>query len=402
MREFDKPEQFPMDEILNEDDRLYRGWGTVEVKDVDGEILPISEFKKIMPHIIKRGGLIMDSHSNRPVGKIINYEFKEHPIAKTEGLLLTVENFKGYQSDDEHWEAIKRGDYTGFSFGGRNRDSTIKFEKGNPVKILEQIEGFEFSDVHSPANKSSNYTEINYLAKSDKSKEEIQKPFAGYENFKACVLANKDKKDPEAYCATIMNAVEKADKEYSNEKIEEGCSKPEEKNKDGEIKETDKLINNKELEKSMVEETQKAFPPQAPAPAQAPQAPMANPLEARVTKLEQDVAQILQLVQSSAASNATMKEDAKDVTLPKTVDEKIQSKDPATGAKDDKVSFVEKADYDKLAKSVDEIKKSLESGKATTPRPGVGENLIKKEDSTIPAPKNFKEAHALARQIKRR
>lgn len=34
-------------------------------------------------------------------------------------------------------------------------------------------------------------------------------PFAGYANFDACVAANSDKDDPEAYCATIMRAVEK-------------------------------------------------------------------------------------------------------------------------------------------------------------------------------------------------
>ena len=33
-------------------------------------------------------------------------------------------------------------------------------------------------------------------------------PFAGYKNFAACVKANSDKKDPEAYCATIMRDVE--------------------------------------------------------------------------------------------------------------------------------------------------------------------------------------------------
>lgn len=33
-------------------------------------------------------------------------------------------------------------------------------------------------------------------------------PFAGYEDFDACVAANGDKDDPEAYCATIMRNVE--------------------------------------------------------------------------------------------------------------------------------------------------------------------------------------------------
>lgn len=36
----------------------------------------------------------------------------------------------------------------------------------------------------------------------------ISLPFAGYENHAACVAANRDKKDPDAYCATIMRAVE--------------------------------------------------------------------------------------------------------------------------------------------------------------------------------------------------
>lgn len=33
-------------------------------------------------------------------------------------------------------------------------------------------------------------------------------PFAGYKNFDACVRANRSKKNPKAYCATIMRAVE--------------------------------------------------------------------------------------------------------------------------------------------------------------------------------------------------
>ena len=33
-------------------------------------------------------------------------------------------------------------------------------------------------------------------------------PFAGYKNFSACVSANKGRKNPEAYCASIMHQVE--------------------------------------------------------------------------------------------------------------------------------------------------------------------------------------------------
>jgi hypothetical protein len=34
-------------------------------------------------------------------------------------------------------------------------------------------------------------------------------PFAGYENFAACVAANGDKENPEAYCGALMRATEK-------------------------------------------------------------------------------------------------------------------------------------------------------------------------------------------------
>jgi len=37
-------------------------------------------------------------------------------------------------------------------------------------------------------------------------------PFAGYKNFQDCVNKNKDKDDPNAYCAFIMRKVEGDDK----------------------------------------------------------------------------------------------------------------------------------------------------------------------------------------------
>jgi hypothetical protein len=45
-------------------------------------------------------------------------------------------------------------------------------------------------------------------------------PFAGYKNFNACVKANKGKKNAEAYCASIMTAVEDVKPTYEiNSKI---------------------------------------------------------------------------------------------------------------------------------------------------------------------------------------
>lgn len=35
-------------------------------------------------------------------------------------------------------------------------------------------------------------------------------PFAGYKDFDACVKANLDKRDPQAYCGTIKRKIESA------------------------------------------------------------------------------------------------------------------------------------------------------------------------------------------------
>jgi hypothetical protein len=130
-------------------------------------------------------------------------------------------------------------------------------------------------------------------------------------------------------------------------------------------------------------------------------------MEMRLTALEQQVQKILSMLQSSAVSQEPMKadeqkkEEAKDVTLPKTESEKVQGQDPASGAKDDKLNFVDKADFEKVVKEVSDIKKSLEVGKSTTPRMNENDKSIKKEDNTIPLPKSFKEAHEMIRKLKK-
>jgi len=48
----------------------------------------------------------------------------------------------------------------------------------------------------------------------------IQKPFAGYTNFAACVAQNKDKGNPEAYCGAIKHKVEDTKKE-DTEKVKD-------------------------------------------------------------------------------------------------------------------------------------------------------------------------------------
>ena len=71
-KEGEAPIQISDMELFDETQRIVKGWGTVEIVDKEGDFLPMSEFKQIMPIIMKRGGNVSDRHSNRVIGKILN------------------------------------------------------------------------------------------------------------------------------------------------------------------------------------------------------------------------------------------------------------------------------------------------------------------------------------------
>jgi len=221
--------------ILDSDKRIFEAWGSVEIKDKDGELIPIEELEKVMPILMDRGGYIIDQHTNRVVGKILNYEIKEHPETGKKGVYIRGKIFNDYELDDQVWEEIKSGKRTGLSFGGRSKKQEIafSFENKEPVKVLREIEGYEFSVVDKPANPLATFEWINPIAKQykepermrdmiaeavygkkfdeltdeqkqkvcniaqkikevGKALEEVQKPFAGFKDFDDCIRHMKE------------------------------------------------------------------------------------------------------------------------------------------------------------------------------------------------------------------
>ena len=160
-------EQFPIIEILDESNRIVRGWATVDAFDTKGEKLPIDEVWKTLPVWMERGGVITKDHTNAVIGRGLNYEKGVHTITNTDGILLTYKVFDNYKWDNDVWNEIKSGERKGLSFGGRvKRELTESTPEGD---TLHGIETFEFASVKDPANPYALNTEVNMVAKSNDS-----------------------------------------------------------------------------------------------------------------------------------------------------------------------------------------------------------------------------------------
>ncbi len=242
-----KPKQFPKDEIQNEKDRVVKGWISVEVKDSQGDIMPMTALRKTLNTWMDRGGNISDMHSNKIVGKALRWYEQEHPETKRPGILIDYKIFDDYTLDDEVWEDIKANKRTGLSFGGRSLDQPKEKKDdftGEMGMQLGGLEAFEMASVDDPANEFAKNVEINYLAKSKNKKDsmmaiemfgkkfkdltenekkelkvsrkvlegknnllkdfqkgfqgDITKPFAGFKDFDQCLEAQREKHSEES------------------------------------------------------------------------------------------------------------------------------------------------------------------------------------------------------------
>lgn len=418
------PKQVPVVEIHDENARIVKGWGTVDVFDKANERLPIDEFKRIMPIIMKRGGIVMNRHTNQPAGRILNYQFlmKDTPEGQKEGVYLETEVYKDFGSDDEIWDGIKKGEIEGFSFGGKNNLEDVEFSKGVSQKTLKGLEGFEFSYVPKGCNQEATIEEVNYIAKED-----VVKPFAGFEDFAACERANQDKDDPAAFCAYLKERVEKIEKEYKNEKTEESEKTENTDDKtlsksvstlNTDTKKDESFIKNKVLNKNMAEEEDKKDETKKEETKKVEDVPMAAnteaPTEDPVARIEAKIDQLISVLSNTNKADEEEdkkpKEEDKDVEkegdgekvkLPESEGDETSQAKPAEGGKGDEggANFLEKEGIAKIKEDVkNQIMKELIDNKADTPRPAVKSNDIQKSKKTE-EPKNFAEANRTVKRM---
>ena len=153
------------------DDRTFSGFGTVEIRDNQGDLVQLDgnedKITDILDTWMGRGGIILDSHSNKHVGQASKWSWAVDPKTDKKGIYINGHIFKDYSIDDQAWDAIREGNYKGFSLGGRSLSPpTMTRADGGVANRIPDLEIWEFSVCRNPANPAATFDNINYVAKS--------------------------------------------------------------------------------------------------------------------------------------------------------------------------------------------------------------------------------------------
>ena len=159
-------------ESVGSDDRYFEGLLTVQMKDKQGEVTIVDELYKVLPVWIDRGAPISDTHTNRIVGKGINYSrttVKNDDGEELPAIKITGKIFKNYELDNVIWDKIKNNEYKGLSFGGATRSarSPIRMKDGSTAYALGDLEHYEVAVCKDPAVPMAIITDFNQIAKAN-------------------------------------------------------------------------------------------------------------------------------------------------------------------------------------------------------------------------------------------
>ena len=156
--------EFKFDEIIsNSEDRRFKSFGTVEVYDRHGELIPITEFKNALDDWMDEGGIILDNHTNKPIGKALRWtETTKNGLPAIE----IVGKIFHSRVADKVWKEMKEGKREGLSVGGSFEVS----EETSEGTILRGLEINEFSVVSRTGNQGATLEAISMAKSEDLSK----------------------------------------------------------------------------------------------------------------------------------------------------------------------------------------------------------------------------------------
>ena len=204
------------------ENRFFEGYLTVEMKDKQGEITVVDELYKVLPIWVDRGAPITDTHSNRVIGKGINFA----KTTVTEGgvtypaIKITGKIHKNYELDTDIWEKIKSGEYKGLSFGGATKANRVPkvMKDGDIAYALTDLEHYEVAVCKDPAVPLALITDYNTLAKATVPSDPRGdgKEIIKCDKFGCYVIKSEGKDEPEYHDESIIPVEKKVGEDFSN------------------------------------------------------------------------------------------------------------------------------------------------------------------------------------------
>lgn len=121
-------------ETINSKERTFSGWLTVEIKDRQGDVLPISKIKElgILDIMVKRHAPITFGHADYPFAEFKSFEYDTREVngEPVEGVRYDAKAHSDYDTDDLAWKSLQK-----WKDEGKEIHSSISWSKEgfNPV-----------------------------------------------------------------------------------------------------------------------------------------------------------------------------------------------------------------------------------------------------------------------------
>ena len=129
--------------VKDSDERLIEGMANVEVKDLQGDYIPIDVMKRAMIKFMERSGALNYRHTNHIIGKVLSFWVDEDKSGR-KGVKILAKIYNDDELMDKAWDEIRKGELKGFSIGG--------VAKSRDGEELKEISIHEISVVEKPAN----------------------------------------------------------------------------------------------------------------------------------------------------------------------------------------------------------------------------------------------------------
>lgn len=144
-------------------------WGSVEVRDADGELVPVDTIAEYADKFIENGGLMHDSHSNVPVGTVWGWEERKHPDTGQDGIVFYFNVYRDGEVFERARDDILSGRKQAVSIGAEAPRGGYKCDDRGCYVERDVTDLYELSICETPANPEAYFINVGKdIAKSQK------------------------------------------------------------------------------------------------------------------------------------------------------------------------------------------------------------------------------------------